>query len=369
MKVGRGSLLALALGMSVAASGCSQTSTSPPPSPDDGLQSGGSRGSSSGGATDAGAARGAADGGGAGDATDREGAAEGGGGAAEGGDAAGPAGPAPPAAACSQTALWATGTQLAISASPDNSLGAITPDELTIAWTIGTGSSAVIAYADRAAETDAFGDPQTLSASSFADDRVALSADGLRLVVVNGDRQGFSEMTRPARTGAGNTFGAPGVGSYSNFAGILATTSESFGDPVLAADDDAFYYSIYGRPGQKATIARATRLTPHDAWPIGALLPTTPVLAEEQEEVALRRRPTAVSSDEQTLFYWDEVSETERATWLDTATGAFTGFVDLGARRGATPNAACNRLYYSDEPAGAASLDGSAPLDLFVAAD
>ena len=422
MNIDRSSLLAFALATGVATFGCSHTST-PPPSQDNSPDSGGSQGSSSGGTTDGGAARGATDGAAAGSGTDgaaaagsgtdgaaagsgtdgaaagsgtdgaaagsgTDGAAAGSGtdgaaagdatnmgGAADGGGAeeeasgGGPSGPPPPASACSQTAIWGTGTELAISAPSDNNLGAITPDELTIAWTIGTGSSAVIAYADRAAETDAFGEPQTLSASSFADDRVAVSADGLRLVVVNADRQGFSEMTRTARTGTGSTFGAASVGSYSNYAGTLATTTEAFGDPVLSADDEAFYYSIYGRPGQTSTIARATRLTATDAWPVGALLPATPVLAEEQEEVTLRRRPTAISSDEQTLFYWDEVSGTERATWLDTSTGVFTVFVDLGARQWANPNLACTRLYYSEEPAGPASSDGAATLDLFVASD
>ncbi len=413
MNIARASFLAFAVGTGVAA-GCSHTTSPPPPTQDNGLDGGGSSSSSSGGTNDGGGAGGATDGGGVGGATDgggtrgatdsgaagggtdggdagggTEGGAAGGGtdggaggdatgmgGAAEGGgadagreDAGGPSGPPLPGPVCSQTAIWGAGTELAISSSSlDNSLGAITPDELTIAWTIGTGSSAMIAYADRAAETDAFGTPQTLSAASFADDRVAISADGLRLVVVNGDRQGFSEMTRTARMGTGNTFGAPSVGSYSNFAGTLATTTQAFGDPVLSADDEAFYYSLYGRPGQLNTVARSTRLLPSDAWPVGALLPTSSVLEEEQEEVLLRRRPTAISSDDQTLFYWDEVSGTERATWLDTSTGVFTGFVDLGARQGANPNTACNRLYYSDAPAGASS-DGSATLDLFVASD
>jgi|HubBroStandDraft_2_1064218.scaffolds.fasta_scaffold40876_1 hypothetical protein len=404
------SVLALMLGMTGASFGCSQASNIPPAPGSEGLDGGGAGGSSgdattssgteggavtkggsSGGAAEGGAAEGGAtadgaaggaaeggateggaatEGGSSGGASNADGAATEGGGSGAGGDAAtGPSGPPPPGPVCSQTATWGAGTELAISASSDatsldNNLGAITPDELTIAWTIGTGSSAVIAYADRAADTDPFGEPQTLSASSFAQDRVAVSPDGLRLVVVSSDRQGFLELTRTARSGASNTFGAASVGSYSNFVGILPM-GESFGDPVLSADDNTFYYSIYGRPGETDTIARTTRLVSTDAWPSGALLPATSVLAEEQEEVTLRRRPTAISSDDQTLFYWDEVSGTERATWINTSTGVFTGFVDLGARQWANPNTACTRLYYSDQP-GAASLDGATALDLFV---
>ena len=61
----------------------------------------------------------------------------------------------------------------------------------------------------------------------------------------------------------------------------------------------------------------------------------------------LRRRPTGISSDEQTLFVWDEVVGMERAAWIDQSTGAFDVFVDLGTRSMAAPESTCSRLYYS----------------------
>ena len=356
----------LAVCVSVASLGCSSGSSTPGPARDNGIEAG-----TDGGDLDGSIGGDASPSDGGPEGANRDGATEGGDATSEAGDGGAPVdagsdgsdgnvGPPPPGAVCSQTAVWGTGTLLAISTSFDDNLGAITPDELTIAWTIGTGSSATIAYADRAAATDPFGAPQMLSASPFAADRVALSPDGLRLVVVNGDRQGFSELTRTARTGVGSAFGAPAVGSYSNFdmSGVLSS-GESFGDPVLSADDVAFYYSVYGG-AQTATIYRAARLLSGDAWPVGAPLPASTELAQMGSS---RRRPTAISSDEQTLFFWDEVMTTERAAWIDTSTGAFTVFVDLGTRRWAGPNAACNRLYYSDEPAGGSSFD------LFVASD
>ena len=224
-------------------------------------------------------------------------------------------------------------------------------------WTVGSGATATIEYADRASNTDAFGAPQTLAAGSFATDRVAISYDGLRLVVVNSDGQGFSELTRSSQLPPGNTFGAPSTGSYTNLNGALSA-GQSYDDPVLSAYDDAFYYSVYGG-GATATVYRTARLLPGDAWPVGAALSTSTLLAAQG---SLRCRPTAISSDDQTLFFWDEISGTERAAWIDESNGAFDNvFLDLGARQWAAPDTSCDRLYYSAE--------GSASIDLFVASD
>ena len=58
------------------------------------------------------------------------------------------------------------------------------------------------------------------------------------------------------------------------------------------------------------------------------------------------RRPTGISSDRLTLFFYDEVASIERAIWRTTATGTFTQAEDVGPLLYAQPNAACTRLYY-----------------------
>jgi hypothetical protein len=264
--------------------------------------------------------------------------------------------PPPPTAVCSATATWGAGVLLTVSTAFDDELDAITPDELTIAWTVSTASPPTIEYADRSTSTDPFGPPQTVAAGSFSTARAALSHDGLRLVVVNADGQGFSELTRTSRMPPGNTFGTPGTGSYVNLdaPGTLAA-GESYGDPVLSADDNAFYYSTYGG-SLTATIFRTARLLPGDSWPTGAALPASSGLGAQG---SLRRQPTAISSDEQTLFFWDQVLSTERAAFIDESTGAFDIFVDLGTRAMAAPNTSCTNLYYSAE--------GATSVDLFVA--
>jgi hypothetical protein len=252
--------------------------------------------------------------------------------------------------------MWGTGVLLSISTGMGDELDSITPDELSIAWTTGQGPSAQVFYADRGASGDTFNAPQMLAAGQFTADRVALSANGLRLVVVNADGLGFSELTRTSRMGSSTAFGAPATGSYTNLNSATLMPGQSYGDPVLSADDNAFYYSVYGATGQTQTIYRSARLLPGDMWPDGALLlPSTGL----QAQGALRRRPTAIASDEQTLFVWDEVMGTERAAWIDEKTGAFDVFVDLGFRSMAGPNASCTDLYYS---AQAGSI-----VDLYVA--
>jgi hypothetical protein len=263
--------------------------------------------------------------------------------------------PPPPTALCSAVASWGAGVLLSVSTASGDELDAVTPDELSIAWTVGTGSTATIEYADRATSTGNFGTPQTVPAGSFSSARAALSPDGLQLVVVNADGQGFSELTRSSRTPPGNTFGSPAPGSYANFATLPA--GQSYGDPVLSADNSAFYYSVYGG-GLTATIFRAARLLPGDSWPVGGALAPSSGLAAQG---SLRRQPTAISSDEQTLFFWDQVMGTQREAFIDESTGAFDIFVDLGARAMAAPNTSCTSLYYSAE--------GASSVDLFAAAD
>jgi hypothetical protein len=263
-------------------------------------------------------------------------------------------GPPPPGPACSKTSTWASGVLVSISSVSDSDeLDAVTPDELTIVWTLGTGNARTLNYADRASTSDAFSAPQSLAAGQFIADRSAISPDGLRLIVVNADGQGFSELTRTSRALPAEAFGAPATGSFTNLdtPGVL-TNGQSYGDPVVSADDTVFYYSVYGGTGQTQTIFRAARLLPGDAWSDGAPLLGSSDLAPQG---SLRRRPTGISADKQTLFIWDEVSSFERAGWLNDSTGSFDSFVDLGSRSMAAPNQACNRLYYS--ATGASSVD------------
>jgi len=93
-------------------------------------------------------------------------------------------------------------------------LGSVTPDELTVAWTIpgsfspGGSLPPSVRVADRDASDSEFGSPQTVDMGtlSIGQDKVALSPDGLRLVAVRADLQGFVELRRPDRSSAFSSF-------------------------------------------------------------------------------------------------------------------------------------------------------------------
>lgn len=332
--------------------GCS--SAAPPVSSQEvGNDSGAGSDANGGSDTSAASDSGASDAGSSADATTRDSGHAG----DDAGDSGGVVIPPPPALCAPDGGAWGTGTLLAASTSGDDRLDSVTPDELTIAWTAG----ASIFYADRSSTSDSFGSarsvaaPNDVDAGTFANRRAALSPDGLRLVVVNSDGKGFSEMVRAARNGGGNpNFGAPDVGAYTNIDGD--TPDGAFvDDPIVDASDTVFYYSVYGN-GATKTIYRSFRLLPTDPWGFGAPLD----VGSQLEAVgSQRRRPTGISSDDQTLFYFDETTGTEGVAWINGSTGAFDTFGDLGARLWATSSTSCGTLYYS--------AAGSTSLDLFAA--
>jgi hypothetical protein len=345
----------------------------------------GSEGGTASGSSDGGAGSSGSDGG-AGSSGSDGGTASGSSDGAASSDAAGADGtvymPGLPPAVCGPGAILGTGTVVLISTVSDgidgggaggdatvlgldgsvaddggvgleNTLDSVTPDELSIAWTVGHGTTAILEYADRDSSAVAFGAPQVLAAGPYAIDRAALSPDGLRLVLVSSGGQGFTELIRSAR---GDAFGpAPtdaGEDSYSNFemaSSDAGSQAAVYGDPVISADDETFYYSVTPSGGTP-TVFRSERLLTTDAWPTGAAL--------HGSAGSLAGKPTGISSDGQTLFL-SPMSGALDALWVDDSTGVFGSVVDLGALTSAAPNQACDRLYYSAQ--------GTGSVDLFVA--
>jgi hypothetical protein len=280
------------------------------------------------------------------------GAHEGGGssGANESGGSGGVSEAGSPATLCSTTLGWGPSSTLAISTAADDLLGSLTPDELSLAWTTSEGGALQIQYADRPSLADPFGLPKILS-GAFARDRAALSPDGLQLVLVNADRRGFTQYTRTLRT---EEFGNPGFGPLASYAPDLLPPGHFLADPVLAPDDKTFIYSEYGS-GVVDTVHQSKRLFDGDPWSPGSVL----VAAELQASGTDRRRPTGLSADGRTLFFWDDGSAQERAGFFALESAQFSRFVDLGQMRGAEPNETCTRLYFSGP--------GQSSLELMVA--
>lgn len=261
-------------------------------------------------------------------------------------------------AQCALGAVWSAARAIAGGKTGvDAVFGSITPDELTMAWLSVENGAPTLHYADRSARSDAFEPAGVIGADTdyYAAERPALSPDGDRLVVVRKDRKGFAEYTR-----VGRFYAFDDTPSDASFAplddqALLFTVNEFFGDPIVSSDDRTLYYSRYGAD-QVGTVFASTRAGDVD-WPIG-----TPVAGEPLLTVCgHRRRPTGVAADGLTLFYWDEASNTERATWRAALTAPFAGVVDLGAHAHAAPNDACSMLYFS-----APGADAAVGTDVFV---
>jgi len=266
---------------------------------------------------------------------------------------------------CNPGMQWGAGTKLPISTGQADLFGAVTPDELTIAWMTTAGA---VLYADRNAATDPFGAPQTLTAG-VALDRVALSPDGLTLIVVTTNRIALAQVTRGSR---GNAFSS--TLDLVPFASLdpLATEGDAgtspshgfFADPMLSADGQFLYYSQYGV--STLTMCESYRKTGDTSpWGQGRNLLESQLGAPDT--TGARMIPTGMSSDDLTLFYWDGVAKTEKAAFRDNAlsNNTFKQFLTLGATyRNAAPVGTCGRIYYCDGPP---SSDGGADLDLFFA--
>jgi len=254
---------------------------------------------------------------------------------------------------CGAAQVWVDGAALAISTPAADRFGSITPDELSVAWATSSSGVVTVRYADRTTNQAAFDAPRSL-VGAFALDRAAFSSDGLRLVVVNADRRGFTEFTRASRDDA---LGAPGIGPFAAFEDYAQHTmaaGNSFADVLLDPDDKVLLYSEYGS-GVVDTVHRTRRLFSGDPWSVGLPL----VAAELQSSGAQTRRPTGMSADGRTLFFWDGLLGIERAGFFDFPRDSFASVRDLGQLIDAQPNADCTRLYHSGP--------GVSSLDLFVA--
>jgi hypothetical protein len=231
--------------------------------------------------------------------------------------------------------------KLALSTEGADKFGSITPDERVIAWTVTSGGPVTLHYAQRATQNGDFGPVGMLELAEAADDAVALSADGLRIVYVNGDRKGFTQLVRSALdepfAGVDNRDFAPIAESAQEFA-----EDEHVGDPVLGPDDSTFFYSRYGA-GRRATLLGTQRFSIFAPWPPGTELPVAASLEAVDDD---RMHPTALSFDRQTLFLWSDATAKQAVAMLSHETSKYEVAFELEDARGAAPNAACSRVYY-----------------------
>jgi len=231
--------------------------------------------------------------------------------------------------------------KLPISTLDDDQLGGVTPDELVIAWTVVAVDKVTLHYARRADKADDFADEGTLELAQAADDSITISPDGLRVVYVNSDRKGFTQLVResladPFSTVDNRDF-VPIAESIQDYG-----EGELVGDPVLGQDGSTFFYSHYGA-GRTKTLLRTLRFSSGAPWPPGTELAVTSSLEASDDD---RQRPTGVSVDNQTLFVWDNAAGAQKVALLDHDTATYGVAFELDDAHGAAPNGACSRVYF-----------------------
>jgi hypothetical protein len=265
---------------------------------------------------------------------------------------------------CNVNASIGQGT-LAIGTPDPDLLGAVTPDERVIAWTSipSDGGPPSVNWVERASATAPFGAVQSLEASlgPFAFGKVALAGDGLRLLVASAD---YSEVTEVTRAAFGTPFAAV---TSADFPSVNPTGgpdgTQGLGPFVsIALSPDFAFWSFVNNAGFVLSVRQA------GVWPPG----TTPAGFAPNDDACSddgaagnggvsTLDPTGWSSDDRSLFFWDQTLAMERIAWRNPTSHVFDVIQTIGAvQQYAYPAAACSKVYYS-----APGANGD--LDIFVA--
>ncbi len=227
-------------------------------------------------------------------------------------------------------------------------LSSLSGSGLTIAWT----TQDKIFYADRDSAEGVVQQYQQLPSSLEGAgypvvDKVALSGDGKRLVMVSLDRTRLGELSRSAIK---QTFGS--AIDENPFAEVVKArqSDEQIADPVLVADDTALYLSFYKVDSSRLVVSKR----PGAGQPWGA--PVTlddPLLASPG---ASRKRLWWVSKDQLTVFLVDPTGASSQAIWRKNLGKPFESTLPIGNVRAPYTDDACVLLTYS-APSSANLLD------------
>lgn len=265
-----------------------------------------------------------------------------------GGDApSGTEGGAPPnpPPSCDPKGTWGKPVALATLSTPqaDEQLLSMTHDELSLVFS----RDDALFVADRTDAQQDFGAPVavTLPVEYTFAHGLALSADGLTLVVVRADQKGLGELRRSAR---GKTFdGAPDTARF-GFVNVGLTQSGLLSSPVLSADGKSLVLTRLESANQTGLRLRGEHFDQ-----VEQLDPVT-----FGAEGGKHKLSQSLSDDARTLFFFDESTGHAAALGSVTPRAAYTERMELPGLLSAFSSAGCGRLY------GTLDVDGS--LDLVV---
>jgi hypothetical protein len=256
---------------------------------------------------------------------------------------------------CLTTATIGTGV-LAIGTPDPDLLGAVTPDERVVAWTSipSDGGGPSVNWVERASASAAFGAVQSLDPSlgPFPFGKVGLSGDGLRLLVPSADYTKVMEITRPAFGTPFATLTDVDFPSVNPTGGLDGT--QGLGPFVsVALSPDFGFWAFVNNGGFVLSIRQA------GVWPPGSTPPGFAPASDDAgtddagDDAAVSHAvttvdPTGWSSDDQSLFFWDQTLGAERIAWRDRVTHVFDVVQTIGTtQQYAYPAAGCSKIYYS----------------------
>jgi hypothetical protein len=270
-----------------------------------------------------------------------------------------------PPAACAKSYSDVTPTAVTYPGPKENTiLAAITWDELTMAWTTVVSGKVVVHYADRATRDAAFTSELTLpdTLGPFADDKVALYADGRTMMFVSADHKTIRQVTRTARGVAFDSTTA----TSTPFALITGTGGEGgaakqVADLTISKDGKwLFYTDLLVTSGSSIRLSIKLADGTWDA-------PNVVTATRLEMDGTLRRRPTGLSSDKRTLFFLDESLNATFLAFRPESSlnfNEFYGYSPSGAH--AMPSDGCDRVYLDIEAPVAkpdGGLDGEVPVE------
>jgi len=207
----------------------------------------------------------------------------------------------------------------------------------------GSATTPTINVATRSDRTAAFPAATTVSTtgSPIAIDRVALDPTGNTIVAVAADRASLVAFSQTSSMVWASASGA----EFANLAAMAGDTSASFYEPVLGADGSLYY--VLGSSDNGFYLYQSAWDASQHLWATGVVLTTSisgqGLIGADADHLY---RPTGVSTDGRTLFFFDGVLGHERAAWRDAPTLPFSRIDDIPALAEAAPDARCDRLYF-----------------------
>jgi hypothetical protein len=244
--------------------------------------------------------------------------------------------PSLPATQCAEDVSFEPTPVAGIDTAGDERLLAMTHDEKTLVFARGDS----LFVLDSGAPTEL-----ALPAGYSHAAGVAVSPDGLALVIVATDRKRFAEVSRAQRTGAFST-----SASSARFAAIndaVVFSGDTLSSPALSADGLSLYYTAH-KGSTSSYVWRAHGAAFEDA----VRLYTGSLGAEDGKA----KRVVSVSADERTLFVFDEALGYVTGFWSTRKTADFIVAVPFEGFESIFTSQGCARIYGTTEVSGSLAV-------------